>query len=94
MTELVSVFGDPNTHTDGELLADNNSDKLFIEGKKVNLIGSNALVDGLGHSGAADAAATGTDKFYVSGIKVHRNNDSRVCGALTVVTGQTKVFSG
>ena len=92
MSELVAVFGDKNSHNDGDLLADNNSNKLFIEGKKVVMVGSSALPDDADHPNPK--AATGTSNFYVSGIQVHRNNDSRDCGAKTVVTNQSKVFSG
>lgn len=98
MGELVSVQGDPNTHKNGQLLADNNSGKLFIGGIKVVYQGSNAipddlcLLDGPPH---CNPFATGhSPTIFCEGIPIHRNNDSRICGAVTVVGGQSTVFAG
>lgn len=98
MGELVSVMGDPNTHGAGDLLADNNSGKLFIGGTKVVYLSSAANPDALcipigpPH---CDPFATGhSATVFSEGIPIHRNNDGRICGAVTVVSGQSTVFCG
>ncbi len=93
MGELVAVFGDQNSHGAGDLQASNNSDKVFIQGKRVVMIDSTALIDGSGHGVSLVNAATGSAKVFVQGIKVHRNNDTRYCGASTIVTNQSKVYA-
>lgn len=93
MAELVSVFGDNNSHGGGALQASNNPNKLFIGGLKVNIIDSMALVDDLMHTPGETDAASGSGKVFLVGIAVHRNGDSRYCGATTIVSGQSKVYA-
>jgi uncharacterized Zn-binding protein involved in type VI secretion len=93
MGELVSVQGDENSHVGGALHASNNSGKVWINGKKVVYINSTADGDLL-HPPPPTDSLTGSSKVFCEGIPIHRNNDLRVCGATTVVTGQTKVFAG
>lgn len=95
---LVSVLGDINTDGGGDLLADNNSGKLFIGGIKVVYQNSHANPDplcfivGPPH---CDPFATGhSATVFSEGIPIHRNGDSRVCDATTIVSGQSSVFSG
>ena len=94
MGELVAVEGDPESHGHGELICDNNPGKLTIGGLKVALVNSKAQPDLAGHPAPPTDAATGTANFTVLGLEVHRNNDSRYCGALTIVQNQSKVTSG
>lgn len=94
MSELVAVFGDENDHGGGQLQCDNNDDKFFINGKKVAMKDCAALPDGFGHAGDIVKPKEASSKFYIQGIPVHRNNDSRYCGAKTIAAGQTKFYSG
>lgn len=92
MGELASVKGDPNSHGGGALDASNTNGKMFIQGKEIVVVGSSAAGDLLLHPNPA--SASGSSKMFVNGISVHRNGDSRTCGAATVVVGQNKVFVG
>ncbi len=98
MSELVAIMGDPNSHGNGQLLASNNTGKVFIGGIKVVYVGSSASPDDLcipiGPPHCDPVSTGGSSKVTCEGIAIHRNNDSRVCGAVTVVTGNTKVFAG
>lgn len=60
--ELIAVEGDPCSHGGGELKADNNTGKLYINGKKVVYNGSNAQPDRLGHLNPK--AASGSVNMY------------------------------
>jgi hypothetical protein len=93
MGELISVQGDENDHVGGALHASNNSGKFFIEGKKVVYIGSTADGDLL-HPPPPTDASSGSFAVYSEGIAIHRNNDNRLCGAKTIVTGQSSVTCG
>ncbi len=93
MAELIAVKDDKNTHGNGGLLADNNTGKLFIAGKKVVYKDSKAEIDGEGHVNSDDAAQGTSSKVYGEGILIHRHNDTRACGAKTIVSGNTKVYS-
>lgn len=98
MSELISVQGDPNSHINGELLANNNSGKFFINGKKVVYLNSNSDPDLLcipiGPPHCNPESIGHSNKVFSEGIPIHRNNDARICGATTIVLGNTKVFSG
>lgn len=94
MAELVSVKGDENTHSDGQLHASTNPNKFWIEGKLLVTIDSTADVDGALHNVPDVNSATGSEKFSCLNKKVHRHNDERYCSASTVVSGQTKFTSG
>jgi uncharacterized Zn-binding protein involved in type VI secretion len=90
MSELVAVKGDPESHGGGALHADNTGGKMFAGGIEVVVVGSSADTDNLFHPNPA--AATGSGKLWVNGNMIHRNNDSRTCGASTIATGQTKLY--
>ena len=94
MSELIAVFGDLSDHGGSALQASNNSDKVFINGKKVVMKDSTADPDGQDHTVPAVDAATGSTKVFVQGIIVHRNDDTRYCGAKTIVSNQSKVYAG
>lgn len=98
MAELIAVLGSNNSDGGGPLLADNNSGKFFIGGIKVVYLGSHASPDALcipvGPPHCDPYATTASSKVFSEGIAVHRNNDSRVCGASTIVAEQSKVFAG
>ena len=95
---LISVFGDINTHGAGELLASNNTGKVFIGGKKVVYINSDASPDDLCPIAGGDhcnpKSESGSSKVSAQGIAIHRHGDSRNCGATTIVIGQSKVTCG
>ena len=60
--ELISVEGDQCTHGNGELKADTNTGKLWINGKKVVYNGSNAYPDRFGHLNPS--ASSGSSEAY------------------------------
>lgn len=90
MTELVAVKGDPDSHGGGALDASNTGGKMFAGGIEVVVVGSSAATDDLFHPNPA--AASGSSSLWVNGNQIHRNNDSRTCGAATIATGQTKLY--
>jgi uncharacterized Zn-binding protein involved in type VI secretion len=97
MSKLIAVFGDKNTHGDGDLLASNNSGKVFINGLKVVYVGSDALPDLLCPDDPIHCnplSTTGSSKVFCEGIAVHRQDDLRICLATTIVSNQSKVFAG
>lgn len=93
---LIAVKDDQNTHIGGELLASGGSSpqKVFINGKPVIVHPSPAKPDLLFHPLPPTDTAEGSGKVFIYGLPVHRNGDKRLCGASTVVTGQSKVFAG
>lgn len=93
MGRLIAVFGDKNSHNGGELLASNNTGKIFINGKKVVYRESEALPDPM-HPPSETKAASGSFLVFGEGEAIHRDGDNRYCGATTIVEGQTKVFAG
>lgn len=93
MSELVSVQGDPNSHGEGRLTASNNNDRVFIGGIKVNYLDAAGLGDLLLHPMPPTDASSASTRVFSEGIRVHRNNDRRYCGAVTIVEGQNKVYS-
>lgn len=94
MAEMVAVLGDKNDHGNGDLLCDNNPGKAFIGGKLVALLNCSAASDNLNHPTGSTNPSSASSKVFVGGIPVHRNNDSRFCGAKTIVTNQSKVTCG
>lgn len=98
MSELISVLGDPNSHGAGELNASNNNGKFFINGIKVVYMNSSSNPDSLclpfGPPHCDPVSIGHSEKIFSEGIAIHRNNDSRICGAVTLVSGQSKVFAG
>jgi len=63
--KLWAVKDDTNTHSGGGLI--NSGTTVFIEGKPVIVVGDQAKVDGQGHSGGADAAASGSGNVFAYG---------------------------
>jgi len=97
MSQLWAVDGDPNSHGSGGLIPSGST--VYINGKLVIVHGSDAanpydlcIPVGGAHCGPSTSSGSGTVNCY--GKPVHRNGDSRACGASTVVTGQSTVFSG
>ena len=93
----ISIDLDTNTHGGGSLFA--TQFKVFINNLRVCLPNDPAVPDGEcnpenpSHC-APNAVPLGSTKVFIGGILgVHRNGDSRVCGANTV-SGNTKVFAG
>ncbi len=93
MGRLIAVFGDQNTHGGGELLASNNTGKIYINDKKVVYRLSEAMPDPI-HPPAETKAASGSLLVFGEGEAIHRAGDNRFCGATTIVTGQSKVYAG
>lgn len=91
MAELAAVIGDQNTHTGGNLTVFQSF--VFIRGKNATIIGNTAIADQL-HNPPSTYAETGSGKVFIGGIAMHRHGDRRVCNATTVVTNQSKVYSG
>ncbi len=90
---LVAVTGDQETHSSGDLICSNNN-KVFVQGLRVANRNADAESDGSGHSGDLVKPDTVSSKVFVMGVGVHRNGDSRRCGAITSVSNQTKVTAG
>ena len=97
MAQLWAVRGDPNSHGGGNLIAQN-PQTVFINGISVIEHGDPAYPDSFcpkpGGPHCNPATARGSGTVFVYGNPVHRNGDARICGAVTVVSGQTTVFSG
>jgi uncharacterized Zn-binding protein involved in type VI secretion len=98
MSQLWAVEGDPNSHGGGALTA-TNPKTVFVNNIAVIDHGpDSAAPDSLcGDDGGAHCSpntASGSGTVYVYGKPVHRQGDSRVCGATTVVTHQSTVFVG
>lgn len=89
--ELWAVEGDPNSHGEGRFRTPANT-TVKINNKNVIVKGDHAYGDNALHPDPIAEGSSGT--VYAYNIKVHRNNDTRNCGALTVVEGQSTVFVG
>jgi uncharacterized Zn-binding protein involved in type VI secretion len=96
MSKLWAVEGDPNSHGDGELIADGDSSPgtVKINGKKVIVHKSTAEPDNLGHPLPPTDTAEGSGTVFCYGAPAHREDDRRECGATTIVTGQSTVKIG
>lgn len=96
MSELWAVAGDQNTDIGGALIA--SVTNVFINNKAVIIFGDAAQQDQLcptaGGLHCSPGAKGKSSKVFVNSKGAHRNNDERLCGALTVVTGQSKVYCG
>ena len=92
---LIAVEGDENSHGEGALIAEGASSPgtVTIAGKRVIAHQSPAEADLL-HMAVATWTATASSKVFIYGVPVHRHGDLRLCGASTIVTGQTKVTAG
>ena len=89
--ELWAVQGDKNDHGEGAFKEPANK-TVLINNKPVIVKGDDAEGDNQGHTNPEADGTSGT--VYAYGEKIHRNNDTRNCGAKTVVTGQSTVTSG
>ena len=97
MAELWAVEGDTNTDGGGGLNAGHGM-TVFIEYKSVIVNGpdhadpdDSCPVDEV-HCDPMTSSGSGTVSCY--GFPVHRKGDTRVCGATTVVVGQSTVKVG
>jgi uncharacterized Zn-binding protein involved in type VI secretion len=97
MAELWAVAGDPDSHGGGALNADIGG-TVFINGKAAIVVGDSAGADSLcvpdGGAHCAPSATSGSGTVFCYGLAVHRNGDSRACGATTTVVGESTVFVG
>jgi len=100
MAGLWAVQGDGDSHGGGALNADADSapHTVFINGRPVVVNLSHAAPDSLceivGPPHCDPFTTSGSSTVTCYGKPAHRNGDSRVCGATTVVTHQTTVFIG
>jgi uncharacterized Zn-binding protein involved in type VI secretion len=94
MGQLVAVKGDKNTHGHGDLDTNLGDNTIFVEGINIVVKGDRAQVpDDALHDPDETRAEGSSSSFYAYGILVHRQDDARLCGATTIVTGQSTVFS-
>jgi hypothetical protein len=98
MSKLWAVQGDPNTHGNGELIP-NHANNVYVEGKLVIVHGPDhsnpdALCPPAGPPHCDPMTAQGAPSTYAYGLPVHRQDDTRICGATTVVTNESTVFVG
>jgi uncharacterized Zn-binding protein involved in type VI secretion len=92
---LVALQGDPNSHGGGGLIADN-PQTVFINNIPVIEHGDPANADSLcpipPHCNPETENGSGTVRVYTKPL--HRMDDDRICGAVTVVQLQSTVFAG
>ncbi len=93
---LIAVEGDENTHSGGNLFATGGSSpkKVSINGSFVIVHPSPAGPDGENHPPPPTDTAEGSSKVFCYGLPIHRHGDSRICGATTIASGQTKITAG
>lgn len=91
---LWAVEGDPNSHGGGELIADN-PQTVFINNIPVIEHEDPAFPDSLCPAAPHCNPETieGSPDVFVYNKPVHRHDDSRICGALTIVLNQDTVFA-
>lgn len=93
---LISVQGNPNTHGGGGLIADN---PQTVQVKNIPVIelvdpaDPDALCGPLGGSHCNPESAAASPNVFVYENPLHRDKDSRTCGATTVVDSQDNVFA-
>jgi len=100
MAELWAVVGDNDSHGGGALTlsGDSSPGTVFVNGIPVIVGKTDSSADSL----CADVGPPHCDPYSTSysgtvfayGKGAHRNNDSRVCGATTVVTNESTGFVG
>lgn len=95
VSELVAIKGDGNTHGGGNLIPANPR-TVFVEGINVIEHDDPAAPDGLcpAPPHCSPGTAEGSESVFVYGNPVHRHDDRRICGATTIVTNQSSVYSG
>ncbi len=95
MSELWAVEGDGNTHGGGNLISASPG-TVFVNGIKViehpDLAAPDALCPAPPH--CSPNTSGGSSTVFVYGNPAHRHGDGRICGATTIVTGQSTVFIG
>jgi|APCry1669189768_1035252.scaffolds.fasta_scaffold00234_12 hypothetical protein len=100
MGQLWAVVGDPNSHGGGELTlsGDSSPGTVFINNIPVIVGTTDAGPDGLAdpdgppHDDPKSSSHSAT--VFAYNKPAHRNGDTRVCGATTVVVNETTVFVG
>jgi uncharacterized Zn-binding protein involved in type VI secretion len=94
---LVAIVGDPNTHGGGGLIAAN-PQTVRIGGIPViehsDPANPDSLCVPLGPPHCNPATSNGSGTVFVYGNPIHRHGDSRICGATTIVSGQSTVLAG
>lgn len=93
---LIAVAGDPNSHGGGALIPSGGSSPQTVKigGKPVIVHASPAGPDALGHPAPPTGTAEGSGTVKIYGLPVHRDGDSRLCGASTIASGQSTVKAG
>jgi uncharacterized Zn-binding protein involved in type VI secretion len=98
MAHLWAVVGDKNTDSNGGLTlsGDSTTGTVYIGGIEVIVGVTNAsaddLCDPVGPPHCDPYSTTYSGTVFAYGKGAHRKDDSRVCGATTVVTNQSTVF--
>lgn len=91
---LVSIQGNPNTHGGGALIADNPQTVAVVSIPVIELIDP-ASPDSFcpipPHCNPE--SSSGSPNVFVYNNPIHRDQDSRICGATTIVDSQTTVFA-
>jgi zinc D-Ala-D-Ala carboxypeptidase len=95
MSKLWAVQGDPNTHSGGQLIAEN-PQTVFVNSIPVIEHEDPAQPDSLCPASphCNPKTAEGAPSVFVYSNPVHRHDDDRICGATTVVELQSTVFVG
>lgn len=93
---LISVKDDPNDEQQGELI--NSQSTVYAENILIIIKDDNANPDKIfidDHISPHDnpKAIQGSPSVFVANKPVHRKDDMRICGASTVVVGQSTVFA-
>jgi len=92
MANLIAVKGDKNSHGNGDLLI--GSTDVFMNNKEVVTETTNASPDSLcplpPHGNPQTSSYSST--VFINNKRVHRINDQRTCGAVTVKTNNITVF--
>lgn len=96
MTQLWAVKGDQNTHGGGNLIPQN-PQTVYVNSINVIEHQDPAFPDALCPKSPIHcnpATAKGSSSCFVYSSPMHRDRDSRICGAVTKVSLQTSVFVG
>ena len=95
MTQLWAVRGDPNSHGGGALISQN-PQTVYVNSITVIEHPDPASPDSFCPAGphCNPATARGSSRSFVYSNPIHRDRDSRVCGAVTTVALQSTVFVG
>lgn len=93
---LVSVINDPNNEGLGNFK--DNGRNVLINNKPIIVVGDQAnedqvFIDTDESPHDNPLAIIGSANVYVNNIPVHRKDDLRICGAITIVIGQSNVYA-